>query len=212
MYYNLSYRTTFSLNNNKIEISDHVILEVTMKKVFKLLTPWAVVLPLFADAQEQSSVNADVSLSNTLSISVAGNLNFGLLEFESSDAGGQVTLKVNGNVQVGNTGYASQGSPSAGVLNVAAPSGESITVSCSNNAVLTHENSNQQLNLNDTTYKVRGVVKACAHGPKQYTSTGFEQIRIGAKLNLLTGSAAVPGLYATSNTGGTPLSFTLTYQ
>ena len=162
---------------------------------------------------EQADVNADTTLSKILSVNIAGDLNFGLLEFEPFDAGGQVTLKPNGTVLLGQTGYASLGSSSAGILNVTSPVGESITVSCSNNAILTHEHgSGQSLNLNDTSYKVQGNVKACAHGPKQYTSTGLDQLTIGAKLNLLTGSAAVAGQYATSNAGGNPLSFTFSYQ
>ena len=184
-----------------------------MKKILTLLTPMAAVLPLLLSAQEQADVGAEVLIREAILIQNVSNIDYGILEYDPADAGGDIVIDPDGAVSVGTTGYSAAGNPTAGSLDIVAVSGESLSISCTATATLAlSSDQTELLQLSAVQYKLNGALLTCGVGATSVASQGTDTLNVGATLTVASGGTASSGSYSTSNTGGSPMTFTVTYQ
>ena len=187
-----------------------------MKKILTLLIPVAAALPLLISAEEQQAdVGAEVILRQAILISQVQNIDYGILEFDSADPGGDVVIDTDGVVAVGTTGYIDSGSPNAGSLTIVASAGDNLNIACENSAILALNNDpSKLLNLSAVTYKHAANTVACAGtaNPQPIVSSGTDVVTVGATLQVEDGASAVAGSYSTGHTGGQAMTFTVSYQ
>ena len=184
-----------------------------MKKILAFFIPFVIAIPVLSNSQNQADVDVDVFLRQAIVVDNVSDLQFGTLEYDPSDAGGSILLGTDGVVDVATSGYVSAGTPMAGGLDITATAGEKIHVSCTATATLAlSTDPNQTMSISDVNYKFNGSSRFCNSGLHDLDSTGTDSINIGAELSVPSGATAQEGNYSTSNNGGTPISFTVTYE
>ena len=168
---------------------------------------------VFSHEYNQADVDADVTLRQSVVINNVKDLQFGVLEYDPSDSGGFIVLEPTSQVFVGNTGYISSGTPTAGGLDITAAQGEKVNISCTSTATLSRESDPAKtIPLTGAKFIINGLTWFCSTGMHDFISGGTDSIYIGAKLTVPTGNVARAGTYSTSHIGGVPLSFTVTYE
>ena len=173
-------------------------------------------LPMLSQAQEETNIHVGVSLAIALSIDKTQGLNFGSLQFQSNSQGGPVTLKTNGTVDLGSSGYLHSGNAQAGGFELTLTPEQEISISCSSTATAAlSSDANERLLLNQIKYSVAGgadvLCSALAMSMSGITSNTLN-FTIGADLNVVGGGDAVSGLFSTSHGGGSPIVFTISYK
>tara|TARA_B100001094_G_C18195576_1_gene810573 strand:+ start:5006 stop:5560 length:555 start_codon:yes stop_codon:yes gene_type:complete len=184
-----------------------------MKKLIVFCSTCILSFEVFSNQLNYAEVDADVTLRQSVVINNVKDLQFGVLEYDPADTGGFIILEPTSQVFLGNTGYISSGTATAGSLDIIAAQGETVNISCTPTARLSRENHpSETIPLSGAKYIINGLMWFCSSGMHDFVSGGTDSIHIGAKLTVPTGSQAKPGTYSTSNTGGIPLSFTVTYE
>ena len=184
-----------------------------MKKLFAFMIPFIIAIPVISNPLNEADVDIDVFLRQAIVVDNVSDLQFGILEYDPSDAGGAIVLGTDGTVDVAGTGYVAAGTPMAGGLDITATDGEKIYVACSASAVLAlSTDAGETMSVSDVNYTFNGLVRYCNSGLHELDSTGRDSINIGAQLNVPSGAAAEEGTYSTSHNGGIPLTFTVTYE
>tara|TARA_B100001094_G_C18195576_1_gene810579 strand:+ start:10313 stop:10876 length:564 start_codon:yes stop_codon:yes gene_type:complete len=187
-----------------------------MKKSIPMAIALASTLPLLAYAQEQTDVGAVVSLNQSIIVNNVTSLDFGTLQFQVNALGGVVTLNTDGSGDVGTSEYIQSGSFQAGGFDLAMEAGETVIISCLSQAnVALDTDSSLVLDLNNVKYSQNGIESTCGALIPTFlatTTTAPVSFSIGADLNVSDGALAVAGSYSTSNAGGTPISFTISYN
>ena len=186
-------------------------MEVLLKKkIIAFLAPFIMTVPVLA---EQADVDVDVSLRQAITISNVTDLEFGTLEYDTSDNGGTISMSTSGTINVGSTGYVASGSSGAASLDIAANSGENIIVTCSSGATLARLGSpSSTLSISTVSYKFGSTDYNCDGNGDLMVSSGTDSLSIGVQLVVPNGVSAEDGDYSTSNSGGSPITFTVTYQ
>ena len=161
----------------------------------------------------QTNIESDVTLQEAIVISDIQDVNFGSLEYQAQSPGGEVMLDTNNQLSLYYTGYNQKGLSQSGSFNMTGIAGELLDISCSSNAMLAKSNNAQNtIALYDISYTLNGLFISCMSSPVSYTSRIQNEFRIGGKINLPSGSQGVVGNFSTSNQGGTPINFSVTYR
>tara|TARA_B100001094_G_C18195576_1_gene810571 strand:+ start:3587 stop:4135 length:549 start_codon:yes stop_codon:yes gene_type:complete len=160
----------------------------------------------------QTQIESDVTLQESVTISDIGDLNFGSLSYQSLSQGGPISLEPNSSLNFGLTGYTSNNAHTPGSFKMTGIAGEIIVVSCTPNAVLAKStDSNHTILLYDIIYELNGILSYCISSPVNFSSSAENQFYIGGKVNLPSATEGLIGGFSTSNAGGSPMSFTITY-
>ena len=184
-----------------------------LKKAAALLSSFALLVPT-ASNSINIDVEANALLMQALTVGTVTHIDFGNLEFDTSDPGGAVSLAAaDGAIFEGTSGYQSQGTGVAGSFVISSTAGETLMLSCTSTATLVNSaDGNKTLGLFSTNYDHNGNNAACTGVASAITSGGSDLIKVGGSLQLPAGNVATEGNYSTSLSLGVPVQFTIVYQ
>lgn len=183
-----------------------------MKKLWVLICSSFLMAPSVSNSA-QVDVQVNASLMQSLSINNVINMNFGGLEYDTNDPGGAISLGNDGAVAVGSTGYESVSSGTPGSFSISSTVGEILIISCNSTGTLTNSTDpTKLLTLFSINYAVNGTTSLCTGVGSSFSAVGSDSISIGGILQVPAGTIASEGMYSTQNTGGVPISFSVTYQ
>lgn len=184
-----------------------------LKKTAALLSSFALLVPTASNSID-IDVEANALLMQALTVGTVTHIDFGNLEFDTSDPGGAVTLAAaDGVISEGSSGYQSQGVGVAGSFVISSTAGETLMLSCTSTATLVNStDGNKTLGLFSANYDHNGNNAACTGVASAITSVGSDLIKVGGSLQLPAGNVAAEGNYSTAMSTGVPVQFTIIYQ
>ena len=174
---------------------------------------------LTASSQDQASVGAEVSIAEMgIVVSPVQQIDFGNFTFTANDTGGAVKMNLNtGAIAANESTYISTGSSQTGMMTLSMPAQSTYTVKCDDDAYLARQGGSDlsiRIAVSRVYFNVDGGnIRTCGQSvePLSYNSPdGSDTLKVGAWINLNSGSDTLPGDYSTEYTTGKPVTLTFT--